>query len=72
MERRGIDSKIEDAKETIDALSEISHLLNCGLDKESLSIIVSLIELGINPDALAAAVKELQRESAAVKATQNI
>lgn len=45
----------------------MSRVLNCGLDRRTLSILVSLCENGVNPEALAAVVKELRRESAAVK-----
>ena len=48
-------------------LFEISQILNCGLDKQSLSILVSLCENGVNPEALSAVVKELKRESSALK-----
>ena len=57
----------EDAKEAIEILYEISKLLNTGLDRTSLSILVSLCEIGVNPEALAAVVKELRREAAALK-----
>ena len=46
---------------------EISNLLNTGLDSESLSICVKLIEAGVNPEALAMVVKELQRESSSIQ-----
>ena len=46
---------------------EISNLLNTGLDSESLSICVKLIEAGVNPEALAMVIKELRRESAAIQ-----
>ncbi|RHY01960.1 hypothetical protein DYB36_001113, partial [Aphanomyces astaci] len=42
---------------------ELSRLLNTGLDRESLSILISLVEKGVNPEALAAAVKEIRRSS---------
>ncbi len=45
-------------------LYEISQILNCGLDRETLSLLVSLCENGVNPEALAAVVKELRKESA--------
>ena len=45
----------------------MSKILNCGLDKETLSILVGLCENGVNPEALAAVVKELKRESKALK-----
>ncbi|KAI9334352.1 mitotic-spindle organizing gamma-tubulin ring associated-domain-containing protein, partial [Zopfochytrium polystomum] len=50
------------ARETMDVLYEMALLLNTGLDRETLSICVSLCEQGVNPEALAAAVKELKRE----------
>lgn len=49
------------------ALMEMSKLLNTGLDSESLSICVKLIEAGVNPEALAMVIKELQRESASIQ-----
>jgi len=44
--------------------------LNCGLDQRQLSILASLIENGVNPEALAAVVKELKRETEALKVRQ--
>jgi len=46
---------------------EMSQILNCGLDQKTLSILTSLIENGVNPEALAAVVKELKRETDALK-----
>lgn len=48
---------------------EMSQILNCGLDQKTLSILASLIENGVNPEALAAVVKELKRETDALKVT---
>jgi len=48
----------------IAAVFELSQLLNTGLDRDSLGILVSLIEKGVNPEALAAAVKEMRRAAA--------
>jgi len=62
-------SEWEEAKETIEILYEISQILNTGLDRTSLSILVSLCENGVNPEALAAVVKELRREASALKQT---
>jgi len=59
-------SELEEAKETLEIIYELSQLLNCGLDKQTLSILVSLCENGVNPDALAAVVKELKREGKAI------
>lgn len=45
--------------------------MNCGLDQRQLSILASLIENGVNPEALAAVVKELKRETEALKVNIN-
>lgn len=50
------------AREVIDVLHEMSALLNTHLDRSQLSLCVSLLENGINPEALAAIVKELHDE----------
>ena len=54
-------------RETLDILHEISLILNTGLDRETLSLCVSLCESGVNPEALAAVVKELKREARGVR-----
>ena len=51
----------------VSALLEISKLLNTGLDAESLAICVRLCESGVNPEALANVIRELRRETAALK-----
>ncbi|KAF2171302.1 hypothetical protein M409DRAFT_18415 [Zasmidium cellare ATCC 36951] len=51
------------ARETIDILFSISSLLNTQLDRQSLSYCVSLIENGVNPEALANAIKELRAQN---------
>ncbi|CAE7528437.1 unnamed protein product [Symbiodinium natans] len=51
----------------MDILYEISTLLNTGLNKESLEALVGLCELGVNPEALAAAVKDLRAEAARLR-----
>ncbi|KAI8357167.1 mitotic-spindle organizing protein 1 [Mortierella sp. GBAus27b] len=57
----------QEARLAMDILTEMSSLLNTGLDRETLSICVSLCESGVNPEALAAVIKELRRESASVR-----
>ncbi|THC89777.1 hypothetical protein EYZ11_010771 [Aspergillus tanneri] len=59
------DDKRQAAREVVDILHEISTLLNTHLDRTELSLCVSLIENGVNPDALAAVIKDLRRETAA-------
>jgi mitotic-spindle organizing protein 1 len=49
-------------------LWEVAQLLNTGLDRESLFLCIQLCELNVNPEALAAVVKELRREAQAVPA----
>ncbi|CAI2383112.1 unnamed protein product [Moneuplotes crassus] len=60
----------EEAQETIDILYEISKLLNCGVNKKTLAILLSLTANGVNPEAIAAVYKELKRETAALKAAE--
>lgn len=37
--------------------------MNCGIDKNTLSILVSLCENGVNPEALAVVIKELKQDA---------
>jgi mitotic-spindle organizing protein 1 len=55
------------ARETMDIIYEVSRILNTGLDRHTLSILVGLCEAGVNPEALAAVVKELRREGQALE-----
>lgn len=57
------DDKRQAAREVIDILHEISTLLNTTLDRTELSLCVSLIENGVNPDALAAVIKDLRKDA---------
>lgn len=71
MSEKSVDrNKTIAARETLDTLMEISNLLNTGLDAETLAICVKLCETGVNPEALAAVVKELRREAAALQANE--
>ncbi|KAK1772622.1 mitotic-spindle organizing protein 1 [Phialemonium atrogriseum] len=58
------------AQQAVDILHEISTILNCHLDRRTLSICISMIENGVNPEALAmliymaqSVVKELRNEA---------
>ena len=55
------------AEETMEVLYEISKILNTGLDRSTLATLVGLCEAGVNPEALAAVVKELRREGQALE-----
>lgn len=61
-------SAIAEARDTFSTLEELSRLLNTGLDKESLALCVRLCEQGAHPEALATIIRELRRESQAIKA----
>ena len=54
---------IEDSKETLEILYEMNQILNCGLNRETLNILVTMIEKGVNPEALAQVVKEIRNEN---------
>ncbi|KAH7320911.1 mitotic-spindle organizing protein [Stachybotrys elegans] len=51
------------AQQAVDILHEVSTLLNCELDRRTLSICISMIECGVNPEALAQVIKELRQEA---------
>ncbi|KAJ6780683.1 hypothetical protein PWT90_01343 [Aphanocladium album] len=46
-----------------DACPAVMCLQNCHLDRKTLSMCISLIERGVNPEALAQVVKELRQEA---------
>ena len=60
-------SRIVEAKETFATLLELSKLLNTGLDAETLALCVRLCERGAHPESLATVVRELRRESQAIR-----
>ncbi|KAI9221037.1 mitotic-spindle organizing gamma-tubulin ring associated-domain-containing protein [Blastocladiella britannica] len=56
----------------LDVLADMSALLSTGLDRETLAICVALCEAGVNPEALAAVVKELRAEAKAASASTSL
>ncbi|CAM6051881.1 unnamed protein product, partial [Sphagnum tenellum] len=60
---------VQRAREALDIAHVMANLLGTGLDRQTLSILIALCEHGVNPEALAAVVKELRREAAALSAT---
>ncbi|CAH0480883.1 unnamed protein product [Peronospora belbahrii] len=50
--------------EVMETVYELSCLLNTGLDRDTLAILMALIQKGVNPEALAAVVKDLRKEAA--------
>jgi mitotic-spindle organizing protein 1 len=63
-------SEQQNAREALETAFELNQLLGSDLDRESLSIIIQLCEIGINPEALAACVKELRSEAQAIQQRQ--
>jgi mitotic-spindle organizing protein 1 len=64
-QKRGIKAMTiseQSARETLDIVHEISKILNCEIDRESLAVSIQLIENGASPEAVAMVVKELKRE----------
>ncbi|XP_019057914.1 PREDICTED: mitotic-spindle organizing protein 1B-like [Tarenaya hassleriana] len=51
------------ARESLELVFRMSNILETGLDRHTLSVLIALCDLGVNPEALAAVVKELRRES---------
>lgn len=56
-------------QEALRIAHEIATILDTGLDKEALSILIGLIQAGVNPEALARVVRELRKEAAGIRAT---
>ncbi|GAB9463418.1 hypothetical protein Gpo141_00000880 [Globisporangium polare] len=57
--------------EVMETVYELSRLLNTGLDRETLAILMALIQKGVNPEALAAVVKDLRKDAASASSTQS-
>lgn len=56
-------SKTRDGMEAMQVVEEIANLLNTGLDKETLSLCIRLIEDGIDPSTLAHNILSIQRDA---------
>lgn len=54
---------IEESKETLEILFEMSQILNCGLNRETLKILITMIEKGANPDALVQVMNEMRKQA---------
>lgn len=60
---------LAEANQTLDVVYEMSQLLNTGLDRQTVQLLMALCEHGVNPEALAAVVRELRREAASISAS---
>ena len=61
-----------DGDQALEVAFELAQLLDTGLDKELLSLLIGLLENGVNPEALALVVKELKRESQDFRAQEYV
>ncbi|KAK4281975.1 hypothetical protein QN277_013412 [Acacia crassicarpa] len=52
------------ARESLELAFHMSNILDTGVDRHTLSVLIALCDLGVNPEALAAVVKELRRDKA--------
>ncbi|EYU25354.1 hypothetical protein ABFS82_10G122400 [Erythranthe guttata] len=50
-------------RDSLELAFHMSNILETGLDRHTLSILIALCETGLNPESLAAVVKELRRDS---------
>ncbi|MCD7461688.1 Glc7p regulatory subunit [Datura stramonium] len=50
------------ARDSLELVFHMSNILDTGLDRHTLSVLISLCDLGHNPEALAAVIKELRQE----------
>ncbi|KAJ7961686.1 Mitotic-spindle organizing 1B-like protein [Quillaja saponaria] len=50
------------ARESLDLAFHMSNILDTGLDRHTLSVLIALCDMNVNPEALAAVVKELRSE----------
>ena len=57
------DDMLELRGEEIEALHSISSILQCGLNKRTLAVLLELIEAGVHPEALADLVLEMRAEA---------
>ena len=53
------------------AAFEVATLLDTGLSKEATKTVMELCEAGVNPEALAAVIKELRDEAARIQPARN-
>ncbi|XP_071719501.1 mitotic-spindle organizing protein 1A-like [Rutidosis leptorrhynchoides] len=51
------------ARESLELVFQMSNILDTGLDRHAISVLIALCDLGLNPEALAAVVKEFCRDS---------
>ncbi|KAJ4792049.1 Mitotic-spindle organizing protein 1 [Rhynchospora pubera] len=56
---------MDSAKESLDLAYQVSQILGTGLDRHTLSLLISLCDRGVNPKALSALVREFSSSAPA-------
>jgi mitotic-spindle organizing protein 1 len=51
---------VEDSRQVIDIMHQINEVLECGLDRTSIALMIGLCETGANPEAVACVLRELR------------
>nr|GEW27378.1 mitotic-spindle organizing protein 1A-like [Tanacetum cinerariifolium]GEX50999.1 mitotic-spindle organizing protein 1A-like [Tanacetum cinerariifolium] len=57
------------SRESLELVFQMSNILGTGLDRHTLSVLIALCDLGLNPEALAAVVKEFRRNPPSTNST---
>ena len=59
------DSQIrnEESLQTLENLHQVSNFLKCGIDKNTLAVMISMVENGAKPEQVAAIVAEIKQKS---------
>lgn len=70
-DQQNVSRKLEESKEAIKIIQEMSSILNTGLDAEALGLCIRLCESGANPKALAQLIKGWRQEKAQKDARSN-
>lgn len=51
------------ARDSLELVFHMSNILDTGLDRHTLSVLIALCDLGFNPEVLTAVIKELRQET---------
>jgi mitotic-spindle organizing protein 1 len=54
------DNGQQEVREAMEQAHQISNYLRCGLDKNTLAIMISMVENGVKPEHVAAIVREIK------------
>ena len=65
------DDILDTRSDEVEALFDMSTLLQCGLDKRTLAVLLQLVESGVHPEALADLVLEYRAKANASDSSGN-